>query len=256
VWRAVRRSIGGVAPPGRPPDIAAGTDAGAALEALPAPVSVFCAGRQSVATARAALRRSGRGWVRIAAVRSYPRQSSAEPGTSRRRFVAGIGLAIAAPMLCLSRRSRAATGPRALRFEHTHTGERLALTYAWGETYLPEALQSVNVFLRDFRNGEVHAIEPGLLDQLHLLAEVSTTREPFQVISGYRSPATNHMLREGGHGVATHSLHLEGRAIDIRVADVALADLHAAALSLRAGGVGYYASSDFIHIDTGRVRRW
>ena len=159
-------------------------------------------------------------------------------------------------MLCLSRRVRAASGPRSLRFEHTHTGERLALTYAWGETYLPEALRSVNVFLRDFRNGEVHAIEPGLLDQLHLLAEVSGTREPFQVISGYRSPATNRMLHESGHGVATHSLHLEGRAIDIRVADVALADLHAAALSLRAGGVGYYPSSDFIHVDTGRFRTW
>jgi uncharacterized protein YcbK (DUF882 family) len=179
------------------------------------------------------------------------------PAASRRRLIAGIGLAIAAPMLCLSRRVHAATVSRSLSFINTHTGEQLALTYAFGESYVPEALQRVNLFLRDFRNDEVHAIDPELLDQLHLLAKVSATCAPYLVISGYRSPATNEMLRETGHhGVAAHSLHLEGRAIDVRVAGVALADLHAAALSLRAGGVGYYPSSDFIHIDTGRVRRW
>ena len=177
---------------------------------------------------------------------------------ARRRFL-GFGATLAAaPMLALSRKSRAATPPRALAFEHTHTGEKLALVYAVGDRYVTAALDELRYFLRDFRNGATHVIDPDLLDQLHLLAAVTAARAPFQVISGYRSPATNAMLQREGHGVASHSLHLEGRAIDIRLADVALADLRDAALSLRAGGVGYYpsAESDFVHVDTGRVRRW
>ncbi|HEX7272869.1 MAG TPA: DUF882 domain-containing protein [Casimicrobiaceae bacterium] len=161
-------------------------------------------------------------------------------------------------MLCLSRRAGAVEAARELRFEHTHTGESFALTYAAGARYLTAALDGLRHFLRDFRNGAMHDIDPGLLDQLQRLAQITATHTPFQVISGYRSPQTNEMLRREGHGVAAHSLHLEGRAIDIRLADVALADLRDAALSLRAGGVGYYPSADsnFVHIDTGRVRRW
>jgi uncharacterized protein YcbK (DUF882 family) len=161
-------------------------------------------------------------------------------------------------MLCLPRRVRAETTPRLLSFEHTHTGERLALTFAVGDQYVAGALDAIQHFLRDFRNGATHPIDPGLLDQLHLLAATTATRAPFQVISAYRSPETNAMLRREGHGVAAQSLHLQGQAIDIRLADIALADLRDAALSLRAGGVGYYpsAGSDFVHVDTGRVRRW
>lgn len=182
----------------------------------------------------------------------------APPTAGRRRVVVGFCVALAAPMLCLPRRARAAEAPRSLRFEHTHTGESLALTYAIGDRYIVDALDQIRHFLRDFRDGATHAIDPGLLDQLHLLASVTATRTPFQVISGYRSPATNAMLQREGHGVAAHSLHLQGQAIDIRLADIALAELHDAALSLRAGGVGYYPSSasDFVHIDTGSVRRW
>ena len=177
---------------------------------------------------------------------------------ARRRLVLGCCAALAAPFVCAPRRVHAAEAPRTLRFEHTHTGEHLALTYAVGERYLDAALKAIRHFLRDFRNGVAHAIDPTLLDQLHRLAAVTATGEPFQVISGYRSPATNERLRRQGHGVAAHSLHLEGRAIDIRLADVKLADLREAAVSLRAGGVGYYpsADSDFVHIDTGRVRFW
>ena len=180
------------------------------------------------------------------------------PAAGRRRVVAGFCIALAAPMLCLPRRVRAAAAPRSLRFEHTHTGESLTLTYAVGDQYVAGALDLVRHFLRDFRNGATHAIDPALLDQLHLLAAATATCAPFQVISGYRSPATNALLQREGHGVASHSLHLQGQAIDIRLADVALADLRDAALSLHAGGVGYYPSpsSDFIHIDTGSVRRW
>jgi uncharacterized protein YcbK (DUF882 family) len=176
----------------------------------------------------------------------------------RRRLFAAVSITLAAPMLCLPRRTHASAMPRSLRFEHTHTGEKLALTYAVGDQYVASALDQIEHFLRDFRNGATHAIDPGLLDQLHLLSAATATRAPFQVISGYRSPATNAMLRREGHGVAAQSLHLQGKAIDIRLADIALADLRDAALSLRAGGVGFYPSpaSDFVHVDTGRVRRW
>ncbi|HUH93852.1 MAG TPA: DUF882 domain-containing protein [Casimicrobiaceae bacterium] len=176
----------------------------------------------------------------------------------RRRLLACGAALVAAPMLAISPKTRAGTAPRRLAFENLHTGETLALVYAAGDRYLATALASVRQFLRDFRNGETHAIDPVLLDQLHTLAAATATRAPFQVISGYRSPATNAMLRREGHGVANASLHLKGQAIDIRLADVALEHLRDAALSLRAGGVGYYPSADsnFVHIDTGRVRHW
>jgi uncharacterized protein YcbK (DUF882 family) len=177
---------------------------------------------------------------------------------ARRRLLHLGAALVAAPMLALSKKTVASTPPRSLSFEHLHTGETLSLVYAVGDRYVSAALDTVRHFLRDFRNGATHDIDPGLLDQLHALAAATATRTPFQVISGYRSPATNEMLRRAGHGVATGSLHLQGQAIDIRLADVDLANLRDAALSLRAGGVGYYpsADSDFVHIDTGRVRRW
>jgi len=176
---------------------------------------------------------------------------------SRRRFAGALGTLLAAPGLMLSRHSPAAKAPsRTLSFDHTHTRERLTITYTAGDRYLPGALTEINRFLRDFRTGDVHAIDPQLLDQLHMLASLTASPAPFEVISGYRSPATNSGLRAHSGGVAEHSLHLDGRAIDIRLPDVKLAELHAAALSLRAGGVGYYPDSNFVHIDTGRIRRW
>ena len=145
---------------------------------------------------------------------------------------------------------------RALAFAHTHTGETLRVTFAHGDVYVPSALAQLGHLLRDFRNGAEHPIDPALFDQLHALAAVTGAKAPFQVISGYRSPATNALLRKATGGVASQSLHLAGQAIDIRLPDVPLADLRDAALSLKAGGVGYYAASDFVHVDTGRVRRW
>ena len=180
-----------------------------------------------------------------------------EPHHSRRHFAGALGALLAAPALILSRHAPASGAPsRTLRFDHTHTGEKLTVTYTAGDRYLPSALMEINRFLRDFRTGDVHAIDPQLLDQLHTLATVTASPAPFEVISGYRSPATNDSLRAHSTGVAAHSLHLDGRAIDIRLADVALADLHQAAVSLRAGGVGFYPGSNFVHIDTGRVRYW
>jgi uncharacterized protein YcbK (DUF882 family) len=160
-------------------------------------------------------------------------------------------------MLGLPRRAAASAAVRALSLHNAHTGEALVLPYAQGGTYLSAALSEFNRFLRDFRTGEAHPIDPAVLDQLHTLASITGSREPIQIISGYRSPATNQALRaRNGGGVARHSLHLEGRAIDIRLTDVGLADLRDAAISLKAGGVGYYAQSAFVHVDTGPVRRW
>ncbi len=173
----------------------------------------------------------------------------------RRRFITSV--AAAAPALLLSPAARAATNPvRRLTFEHTHTGERLAVEYAHGDAYVPEALASVNQLLRDFRTGEVHDIDKGLLDLLHGLTTLTGTKRPFQVISGYRSPATNAKLRQQSEGVAGRSLHMQGMAIDIRLADVPLAALRRAALAVGRGGVGFYPASNFVHVDTGRVRYW
>jgi uncharacterized protein YcbK (DUF882 family) len=175
--------------------------------------------------------------------------------TARRRLLALGAAFAAAPWAALPARA-SSDALRALSLRHTHTGETLALAYAAGESYFTDALGRVDWFLRDFRNGETHAIDPALLDQLHTLAAVTGTKVPFEVISGYRSATTNEALRKRSGGVARGSLHLEGRAIDVRLADVGLADLRDAAISLGAGGVGFYPESQFVHLDTGGVRRW
>ena len=197
--------------------------------------------------------------ARSFATNSGPRMKSLPdrlPDPARRRLCATGALALAFPMLALPSRARAAASARSLALSNTHTGEAITVRYARGEAYIPDALRALDHFLRDFRTNETHAIEPQLFDQLHDLAAITGTSAPFQVISGYRSEATNRGLRAASRGVASHSLHLEGRAIDIRLVDVKLDDLRDAAISLKSGGVGYYRDSDFVHIDTGRVRRW
>lgn len=172
----------------------------------------------------------------------------------RRQFLA----AAAGASLILRRPALASTGVRSLAFDNIHTGEKLRIDYWQDGQYVPEALTSVNHLLRDFRTGDVHPIAPGLLDLLVALRRNLDTPEPVSVISGYRSPLTNAMLR-GEHehsGVATKSLHMQGMAIDIRIAGRDLSAVHNAALVLRGGGVGYYPSSDFVHVDVGRVRTW
>jgi uncharacterized protein YcbK (DUF882 family) len=140
---------------------------------------------------------------------------------------------------------------------HTHTRERIELVYAVGHDYVTAALGSLNRFLRDHYSGEVGVMDPQLYELLHGVRQLLGTERAFEVISGYRCPATNQKLRETrGGGVAKQSLHLQGRAIDVRLPGVPLAELRDAALSLRAGGVGYYPGSQFVHIDTGRVRAW
>lgn len=186
---------------------------------------------------------------------------------NRRSFL-GIGAAAAAATLIPGRALAAAARPsapapkapeRVLSFFHTHTGERLKTAYCCGGEYQPEALRSVNHILRDFRANEIKPIDPKLLDLLHELSGTLETDQPFHIISGYRSPNTNTMLRDrgGAHtGVASHSLHMVGQAIDIRVPGVTLDHLRGAARSLKIGGVGYYPDSNFVHVDVGRVRYW
>jgi uncharacterized protein YcbK (DUF882 family) len=178
--------------------------------------------------------------------------------TPARRLMLARAAALAAPAL-LSSRGSAAAPPRAdtLSLVHARTGESLSLGWRTGGEPDPVALRRIDRLMRDVRTGDVHPIDPALLDQLDRVARLTGTRAPFEVISGFRSPRTNEMLRRtGGGGVARASLHLEGRAIDLRLADVPLATLRDAARELRAGGVGFYPAEGFVHLDTGRVRAW
>lgn len=145
---------------------------------------------------------------------------------------------------------------RFVSFQNTHTGESTKLTYWEQGKYLPDALAEINKVLRDHRTNDVTRMDPKLMDQLFVLRQKLDTNQPFQIISGYRSPRTNAMLRAKGRGVARRSLHTTGQAIDIRVAGRSLSQVRLAALSLSAGGVGYYPKSQFVHLDTGRIRRW
>lgn len=181
-------------------------------------------------------------------------------GLTRRRFL-GLGAAAAAAALIPvdAFAGPSAAPDRTLAFFNTHTGERLSATYCHAGAYVAESLKEIDFILRDFRANEVKPIDPKLLDLLHTLGGRLDASEPFHIISGYRSPHTNSMLRARGgtsSGVASGSLHLVGKAIDIRVPGVRLAHVRDAAKSVRLGGVGFYPGSDFVHVDTGRVRYW
>jgi uncharacterized protein YcbK (DUF882 family) len=185
----------------------------------------------------------------------------------RRKVLIGglglVGLAGLNPIARAAALAGAGSAPRdktreahRLRFYHIHTAERLSVTYRENGVLIPDAVGAVNYFLRDFRTGEVHEIDVALLDTLSLLYEVAEHRGNFEVISGFRSPRTNAALRRITDGVAEGSLHMAGRAIDVRSTGLATKDLRTAALDLARGGVGYYPSSNFVHLDTGAFRAW
>jgi uncharacterized protein YcbK (DUF882 family) len=183
---------------------------------------------------------------------------------NRRSFL-GLGAAAAAtalvPAPAFASPGAASKKPaeRVLSFFNTHTGERLKTAYCCEGVYQPEALAEINHILRDFRRDEIKPIDTKLLDLLHELGGTLHVDQPFHIISGYRSPATNQLLRSRGgasSGVASKSLHTVGKAIDIRLPGVKLDHLRGAARALKLGGVGYYPSSNFVHVDTGRVRFW
>jgi uncharacterized protein YcbK (DUF882 family) len=184
--------------------------------------------------------------------------SHASP-SSRRSFLrrsAALAAGTAAPW-AVQRAWASPADARSLSLSHTHTREQLSLVYAAGGEYVADALARLNRFLRDHYSGDVGVIDPQLFDLLHRVKSELGASEPFQVISGYRCPVTNDTLRTTrGGGVARHSLHMDGKAIDIRLPGVPLAELRDAAISLRAGGVGFYPREQFVHIDTGRVRSW
>jgi uncharacterized protein YcbK (DUF882 family) len=187
-----------------------------------------------------------------------------EKHVDRRRFLT-MGLLSAAPLVvpggawarmhvqtsASSKREMA----RSLSFYNLHTGERLTTVYWEKGEYVPTALDEVNYILRDFRQNEIKPIDPSLLDLLVALRDRLQSQANYEVISGYRSPLTNAMLHSQSEGVAAHSLHIDGRAIDIRLPGRPLGLVRVAALSMQRGGVGYYPGR-FVHVDTGRVRRW
>ncbi len=178
----------------------------------------------------------------------------------RRRFLSLCGRAALIALAPVPWQS-ALAGPvaprdRRLALFNTHTGESLACAYREGGIVLPDALDAVSHILRDHRTDEVKPIDPGLLDWLADLAKRLGAREPFHIISGYRSPATNAALRKQGRRVASRSFHLQGKAVDVRLPGIQTAVLWRAALREQRGGVGHYPRSDFVHLDTGPIRQW
>jgi uncharacterized protein YcbK (DUF882 family) len=196
----------------------------------------------------------------------------ADGGVNRRRFLKIGGLTVLGGALALSRpfggealaALPAATSPsagaaaagRSLLLHNTHTGETGRCIFAAPGGYLADGLARANRLLRDHRTGDVHTIDPALLDLLHDLAENLDVAPEFEIISGYRSPTTNALLRRHSRGVARRSYHMEGKAVDVRLRGVELSRLHRAALALGRGGVGLYSASGFVHMDTGPVRAW
>jgi uncharacterized protein YcbK (DUF882 family) len=178
---------------------------------------------------------------------------------SRRRVLLGgalAGIAAAGLLRAGSANAQGQTRVRRIAFMNLHTGEHLETDYFREGAYDSDALCRIQNVLRDFRTGEEHDIDPHLMDYLVEVAARVGKEPRFSVISGYRSAATNAKLHEQSAGVAQHSLHMQGRAIDVRMAGIDCADLAAHAQSLQRGGVGYYRASDFVHLDTGAFRTW
>lgn len=190
----------------------------------------------------------------------FERYTEDEPSDILRRKVLLGGLATAgfSFMPALLKPAFAATGTGAYRvaFRSAHTGESFSGVYRVGRKYLPEAFESINYILRDHRNGELHPMDPRLMDLVYWLHYQTGRSRPFDVISGYRSPQTNAMLRQASTGVAKKSMHLQGKAVDLRLPGFSTSDLGTLARSMKAGGVGVYRHDDFVHIDTGKVRTW
>ena len=179
--------------------------------------------------------------------------------TLGRRSFLGLGLAGGGALTFMPRQVFAkvtATDNRTLGFFNTHTNEILKATYWQNGHYDRGAVADINYILRDHRSGDVYSMDLKLLDLLVQLHRRTDSKKPFEIISGYRSPVSNAKLASASNGVAKRSMHMDGKAIDIRLRDVSLPDLRLNALAMKAGGVGYYAKSNFVHVDTGRVRHW
>lgn len=183
-------------------------------------------------------------------------RKEAETCQIRRRFLQ-IGLGATASLAMPSAFANVLKQPeRSISLLNLHTGEQVKATY-WAEgQYQPDELTAIHRVLRDHRTGDIHEIDSDLIDMLNLLHQKMHGKQPFHVISGYRSPKTNAMLNKNSSGVAKKSLHMQGRAIDIRLPGRELSELRKTAQQMKIGGVGFYPGSNFIHVDTGRVRSW
>ena len=175
----------------------------------------------------------------------------------RASILSGLVLTAGLALRAASTDSPTSPEPYRLRLYHLHTGERIDVVYRIGDRYLPEAIAQLDRFLRDHRTGDEKDYDVTEFDLLHdLIARLGHPNGEIDIVCGYRTPWSNNYLREHGHGVALHSQHMEAKAIDIRIPGVSTAQVRDAALAMQRGGVGYYASSDFVHVDVGRVRRW
>ncbi len=172
----------------------------------------------------------------------------------QRILVCLIAVGLAATAMHLS--DARALDAKQLSFYHMHTHKRLDIVYFENGEYVDSALEEINRYLGDFRTGDTTVMDLGLLDLIYDIRETLGSHGTYEVISAYRSPKTNEMLRATGSSVARNSQHLLGTAIDVRLEDIPIEVLRDAALSMQRGGVGFYKQSDFVHIDTGRVRRW
>lgn len=182
------------------------------------------------------------------------------PQINRRQFLK-VGLLTS--LVCLNplpswaRYELLGSQERSLSLLNTHTGERLKEVVYWEQgSYIIDALDNLNHILRDHRTNEVHPIDPMTLDLMAAISRKVGAKRSFEIISGYRSPQTNRALSRNSSGVAKNSYHMQGKAIDLRLPGVPLKIVRKAALDLHMGGVGYYPKSDFVHIDSGRVRSW
>jgi uncharacterized protein YcbK (DUF882 family) len=179
--------------------------------------------------------------------------------TRRQILKAGLfaSLVCAVPLPAWARAGFVGPAERTLSLLNTHTGEHLKEVVYWEKgLYLPDALQDINYVLRDHRTDEIHDIDPKTIDLMAAIARKLEANRPFEIISGYRSPQTNQLLRRISRMVAKNSYHMQGKAIDLRLPGVPLKTVQKAALDLRMGGVGYYPKSNFVHVDTGDVRTW
>lgn len=158
--------------------------------------------------------------------------------------------------LTFSTEAHASRNTWRVAFKHAHTGESFNGVYRVGDKYIPDAFERMNYVLRDFRTGEVFPMDPRVIDIMSLVQRKAGQRTPMEVLSGYRSPKTNAGLRRNTSGVAKNSFHMYGQAIDMHIKGYSTRNLRKIAVGLRAGGVGYYPKSDFVHVDTGTVRSW
>ena len=189
----------------------------------------------------------------------FIKQKPAKPNLLRRDFLK-LGFMVTGALLNpFSAHAAFDSRPQKLKelaFYNTHTDERLHVSFLRNGKYDIGALKKINYILRDHRSGEIKAIDVRLLELLHAISKKANSQAPFHVISGYRSPATNKLLRKKSNGVASKSMHMLGKAVDIRIPGFSTRQLRNIARKMKGGGVGYYPKSDFVHVDIGRVRYW